>query len=110
LSPSAEPSDVVLGEPRLVWERSDGDRQEFPLGEGVVLIGREGDADIQLDEPLVSRAHARIECRGGEYVVIDLGSTNRTRVNDEVVRERVLAHGDRLRFGRARCTFFAGRA
>jgi pSer/pThr/pTyr-binding forkhead associated (FHA) protein len=39
---------------------------------------------------------------------VDLGSTNRTRVNGDVVmRERVLQHGDELRFARARCVFLA---
>jgi pSer/pThr/pTyr-binding forkhead associated (FHA) protein len=37
--------------------------------------------------------------------VCDLGSTNLTRVNGEVVAERELRHGDELRFARARCVF-----
>ena len=37
--------------------------------------------------------------------VLDLGSTNLTRVNGEVVRERELRHGDELRFARARCRY-----
>ena len=47
-----------------------------------------------MDEPLVSRAHARIEPRDDGYVVLDLGSTNLTRVNGDVVAECDLAHGD----------------
>jgi pSer/pThr/pTyr-binding forkhead associated (FHA) protein len=58
-----------------------------------------------VDEPLVSRAHARIERRGDAYFVLDLGSTNLTRVNGEVVAERVLRDGDELRFARACCRF-----
>ena len=58
-----------------------------------------------MDEPLVSRSHARLERRGGGYVLFDLGSTNYTRVNGEVVHERDLRHGDEVRFGRARCLF-----
>ena len=37
--------------------------------------------------------------------VLDLGSTNLTRVNGEPVRERELRDGDELRFARARCRF-----
>jgi pSer/pThr/pTyr-binding forkhead associated (FHA) protein len=92
---------------RLVWERQDGARVEFPLVSNPVLIGREDDADIRLDEPLVSRAHARIERRGARYFVLDIGSTNLTRVNGEVVAERELRHGDEVRFGRARCVFLS---
>jgi pSer/pThr/pTyr-binding forkhead associated (FHA) protein len=93
--------------PRLVWERQDGSRVEFPLTAAVMVVGREADADIQVDEPLVSRAHARIERRGEAYVLLDLGSTNLTRVNGEVVAERELRDGDDVRFARARCRFVA---
>jgi pSer/pThr/pTyr-binding forkhead associated (FHA) protein len=93
---------------RLVWERSDGTRVEFPLTAPVMTVGRDETADIQVDEPLVSRLHARIERRGEDYFVLDLGSTNHTRVNGETVSERALAHGDEVRFARARCVFLAG--
>ena len=90
---------------RLVWERPDGTPVDFPLTAAVMTVGRDETADIQVDEPLVSRLHARIERRGHDYVVLDLGSTNHTRVNGEAVQERVLAHGDEVRFARARCRF-----
>jgi pSer/pThr/pTyr-binding forkhead associated (FHA) protein len=94
---------------RLVWHRPDGQEVEFPLGGEALEVGRDADVAIRLDEPLVSRRHARIERRGEVWVVVDLGSTNFTRVNGERLRrERDLAHGDELRFGRARCVFLAG--
>jgi pSer/pThr/pTyr-binding forkhead associated (FHA) protein len=91
---------------RLVWHRSDGREVEFPLDGEALEVGRDGDVAIRLDEPLVSRRHARIEKRGASWVVADLGSTNFTRVNGERLRrERELADGDELLFGRARCVF-----
>jgi pSer/pThr/pTyr-binding forkhead associated (FHA) protein len=90
---------------RLVWEKTDGGRVEFPIDSSPMLVGRDETAEIRVDEPLVSRAHARIERRGEAYVVCDLGSTNLTRVNGEVVAERELRHGDEVRFARARCVF-----
>ncbi len=90
---------------RLVWERTDGSRVDFPLGDVPQVVGRDEDADIRVDEPLVSRAHARIEPRDAGYAVLDLGSTNKTRVNGDVVAERSLAHGDEVRFARARCRY-----
>ena len=71
----------------------------------MTVVGRDEAADIRVDEPLVSRHHARIERREGEFVLVDLDSTNRTRVNDVVVAERPLRHGDQLRFARACCVF-----
>ncbi len=78
----------------------------FPLDGEALEVGRDEDVAIRVDEPLVSRRHARLERRGEAWVVVDLGSTNFTRVNGErVVCERELAHGDELTFGRARCSF-----
>jgi pSer/pThr/pTyr-binding forkhead associated (FHA) protein len=90
---------------RLVWVHSDGTEAAFELRPQPMLIGRDADTDIQVDEPLVSRAHARIEARGDGYVVLDLGSTNLTKVNGVVVTECVLRDGDEIRFGRATCRF-----
>jgi pSer/pThr/pTyr-binding forkhead associated (FHA) protein len=92
---------------RLVWEKADGSRVDFPLARDVLVVGRDDDADIQVDEPLVSRAHARLERRGQAWFVLDLGSTNYTRVNGDVVAERELRHGDEVKFARARCLFVA---
>jgi pSer/pThr/pTyr-binding forkhead associated (FHA) protein len=91
---------------RLVWERADGSRVEFVLDGEVHEVGRDEDVAIRVDEPLVSRRHASLERRGDGWVVIDLGSTNFTRVNGQRVRrERELAHGDELRFGRTKLVF-----
>ena len=93
---------------RLVWERRDGRAVEFPLDGEALEVGRDEDVAIRVDEPLVSRRHARLEKRGEAWVVVDLGSTNFTRVNGErVLRERELVHGDELRLGRAKCRFLA---
>jgi len=91
---------------RLVWERPDGKRVEVPLDGDALEVGRDEEIAIRLDQPLVSRRHARLERRGDAWVVVDLGSTNFTRVNGERVRrERELAHGDEVTLGRARCVF-----
>jgi pSer/pThr/pTyr-binding forkhead associated (FHA) protein len=92
---------------RLVWTPSDG-REEvaFDLEDGRPhVVGRDEDADVRVDEPLVSRLHARIEPRDAGWTVVDLDSTNHTRVNGDVVTQRALAHGDEVRFARAVCRF-----
>ena len=91
---------------RLVWQSARG-AIEFPLG-NTSTVGREEDADIQVSEPLVSRLHARIERRGEAWFVIDLGSTNLTRVNGAVIREKELNPGDEIQFARAKCRFLVG--
>src|SRR5262245_25109717 len=47
----------------------------------VVTIGSSSHSDVVIDDPTVSRHHARIELRAGELVIHDLGSTNGTKVD-----------------------------
>ena len=94
---------------RLVWERPGGAAAvEFPLEGDSLEVGRDDEVAIRVDEPLVSRRHARLEKRGDGWVLVDLGSNNFTRVNGERIRrERELQDGDEITFGRARCRFRA---
>lgn len=92
---------------RLVYKRQDGSQVTLPLTGEVMTVGRDEGASLRVDEPLVSKLHARIERRGGSFFVLDLGSTNLTRVNGEVVAERELQDGDEIRFARACCVFHA---
>jgi FHA domain len=85
---------------KLVIHRGRSVGKEFPLCEDESHIGRwdaDGgifpDVDLDSDDPeaKVSRRHARITRRGGQYYIEDLGSTNGTFVN----RGRRLLPGDR---------------
>jgi penicillin-binding protein 1A len=90
----------------LVWRRGEGDVVEFPLDADALEVGRDEDVAVRIDEPLVSRRHARLERRGDVWVVQDLDSTNFTRVNGQRIRrEQELSDGDELQFARARCVF-----
>jgi penicillin-binding protein 1A len=91
---------------RLVWSRPQGEPVEFPLDGAAVEVGRDETAPLRIDEPLVSRRHARIEKRGDAWFVVDLDSTNFTRVNGRRIRrEHELEDGDEVQFARARCVF-----
>jgi peptidoglycan glycosyltransferase len=94
---------------RLVWARPGADAVEFALEGDAFEVGRDEEVAIRIDEPLVSRRHARIERRGEAWVLADLDSTNFTRVNGQRLRrEQELADGDELQFARARCIFRLG--
>jgi DNA-binding NtrC family response regulator len=85
----------------LVVRQGDDTRVVELTGDGEVVVGRAGDAAITVDEPKVSRRHARIVRRGSALFLVDLGSRNGTWCNGKVVRaaERPLAGGDLLRIG-----------
>lgn len=50
-----------------------------------LLIGRDFDADLVIETPMVSRRHARIYSDGGAYFIEDLGSRNGTYVNGDII-------------------------
>jgi hypothetical protein len=82
-----------------------GDR--IVLGEETLTIGRLPSCDIPVPDPNVSRKHAEIRPSGAGYVVVDLGSTNGTRVNGATVNERKLTDGDVIAVGTTRLRFEA---
>jgi hypothetical protein len=77
----------------------------FPLKSGQLVMGRATDADITLNDPGISRHHARIVREGDDFIVEDLGSTNGTEVNGQLVKRRRLADGDRVRLGSSTLQF-----
>ena len=72
---------------------------DYQLVESVTVIGRSRRCDIVLTDPNVSRQHAEIRRQGDGFMLLDLGSTNGTRVNRRGVRQAVLQHGDRIELG-----------
>jgi FHA domain-containing protein len=68
-------------------------------GGSAMRLGRSPDNDVILRDPATSGHHARLERRGDQFWLVDLGSTNGTLVNDEPIQERELAHGDRVSIG-----------
>jgi hypothetical protein len=88
-------------EPRLVVERAPGHTpgMEYDIGEGAVM-GRGDQAEIRLEDPFASSRHAKLTRQGGIVVVEDLGSTNGTYLNEELLAGPQPLHaGDRVRIG-----------
>jgi hypothetical protein len=82
-----------------------GDR--ITLSEKPVLIGRLPDCEITLADPNVSRRHAEVRPLGAGFLVVDLGSTNGTKVNGTTVSEHQLQDGDSITVGATRIRFDA---
>lgn len=67
---------------------------------GGLTIGRSGDCDITLQDTYLSSRHARVANDDGDLSIEDLGSTNGTYVNQELVKGRVrLERGDVVQVG-----------
>ena len=83
-----------------------GRRFELPGDE--LIVGRGADADIQIDRDSVSRRHARLYKRDGNWVVCDLQSTNGSYVNDMPIQEHSMRDGELLKIGNAIFKFLSG--
>lgn len=80
--------------------------REYVLGGSPATVGRNNDNEVVLDDPGVSRYHARIEWRGPACLLQDLASTNGTWVNDARVESPTRIHdGDVLRLGAVSLVF-----
>jgi hypothetical protein len=72
---------------------------QFDIGDGATL-GRSPSADIQIDDPFASSAHARIFPRGQFMYIEDMGSTNGTYLNGRQLRTpQQLKVSDSIRIG-----------
>jgi len=94
-------------DPRLVVERAPGHTpgMEYEVAGGAVL-GRGDQAEIRLDDPFASSRHARLTRQGTVVVLEDLGSTNGTYLNEELLGGPAPLHpGDRVRIGDSEFTY-----
>jgi FHA domain-containing protein len=77
----------------------DAQTESVPLEKETLTIGRLPDCDIVLKDRGASRRHAQIRTHEGTSTLMDLGSTNGTRLNGETVQTRELRDGDRITIG-----------
>src|SRR6185436_14887298 len=82
--------------------------ERVTLGDRVVTIGRLPDCTIALPDANVSRKHTEVHHRGNAFVIVDLGSTNGTKINGtRIDGERTLADGDIVSVGSTHLRFEA---
>jgi pSer/pThr/pTyr-binding forkhead associated (FHA) protein len=100
--------DLREGQALLVVKRGPNAGSQFLIEKDVTTAGRHPESDIFLDDITVSRRHAEIRRKDGNFLVHDMGSLNGTYVNRERVENTQLANGDELQIGKFKLVFFAG--
>jgi hypothetical protein len=100
--------DLGIEGPALVVRAGGGRAGESfkPSGERT-RIGRSPDCEIFLDDVTVSRNHAVLLEKDGQFTVEDQGSLNGTFVNRKRIDSAQLAEGDEVQIGKYRMTFIA---
>lgn len=81
--------------------------QRVKLGPQAATIGRSADCTIHLTDTSVSRRHAELRPSGTGWAIVDLGSTNGTRVNGAGASDRPLKDGDTITVGDVQLRFEA---
>lgn len=79
--------------------------RRYVLDKRRVLLGRSREADVQIEDPNVSRRHAELVQEGSSYWIVDLGSTNGTEVNGRRVQRAQLENGSTITLGGTTVTF-----
>ena len=96
---------LLISQSELTQKRrlvSVSDRREISVDYFPFLIGKnKGLVDACLNEPGVSRLHAKLEREGTEYFITDLNSTNGTQINGSLLEaneRKQIQIGDELDF------------
>ena len=77
----------------------EGTQEGSELGSSLPCVLGRKDADIIINDPMVSKRHAAIQIINGKLLLIDLHSTNGTTLNNEPITQRELKQGDRITIG-----------
>jgi len=100
--PGEKPKLIVINGPRPGWV--------INLDEGETIIGRNENVTIVIDEPSVSREHAKIILKEDYCKIMDLGSSNGVKINGIAIKEHYLSHGDTIELGNILIRFVAAGA
>jgi hypothetical protein len=90
---------------REIVELALGDETQPLEGSGPWGVGRSQENDIVINDPNVSRRHARISRSDNSFVVEDLGSTNGTLLDGAPIDREMIEGGDELTFGQTTARF-----
>jgi hypothetical protein len=93
-------------DPKRKGARLRVDGRTCVVGSDGVVLGRSREADVQIDDPNVSRRHAELRPSGASWTVRDLGSTNGVKVNGRRIQgPQSLRAGDTITIGTSDVVF-----
>jgi pSer/pThr/pTyr-binding forkhead associated (FHA) protein len=102
--PNAESMRTRRDDFALVVTDGEPPGRRVEIGDAPVIIGRGAGVDLQISDPTVSRHHCVIWRASGRCWIRDLGSTNRTRVNNRPARIAELFENDVVLVGKTALT------
>ena len=101
-----ELEEVTARGPAFVIRAGGGrEGESFPVSVERMSIGRRPESEVFLDDITVSRDHALLIHRGGDWYLDDCGSLNGTYVNRQRIESHRLQEGDEVQIGKYKLTF-----
>ncbi len=73
--------------------------EDYRITEERIFLGRAPSSDIVVEDDLVSKQHAAIYFKNGEFIIDDLNSKNGTFLNGELIERARLSDGDVIKMG-----------
>ncbi|OFW55933.1 MAG: hypothetical protein A2V52_03740 [Actinobacteria bacterium RBG_19FT_COMBO_54_7] len=104
---TAPPASLQKGSAMLVIKKGPDAGMSFTISRDVISIGRHPESDIFLDDITVSRRHAELHLKEGDFSLKDTGSLNGTYLNHERIESVELASGDEIQIGKFHLLFFS---
>ena len=74
--------------------------KEFKTDQNEIIIGRDPDNDIQIDNIAISRKHARIVKNPNDYIIEDMNSVNGIFINGKKINKKFLKTNDEIIIGK----------
>ncbi|MBN1270254.1 MAG: FHA domain-containing protein [Kiritimatiellae bacterium] len=90
---------------RIIFLSGPHKGKRLAVQQQTVMIGRDPDCHVHLDDKRVSWQHAVIEERPDGVFIRDVGALNKIEVNSQEVRESMLLHGDEITLGDTKLQF-----
>ncbi|MDO9288173.1 MAG: FHA domain-containing protein [Thermodesulfovibrionales bacterium] len=91
--------------PKVTLKFKEAVLKEIQLDKEVIIIGRNPDNDIHIDNPAVSGSHAKIINEGGRIFIEDMNSTNGTFINGKKISKSALNNNDIITVGKHTLVF-----
>ncbi|MCK9523057.1 MAG: FHA domain-containing protein [Proteobacteria bacterium] len=95
----------VLPVARLIMLQGPAPGREYPLEANLYVIGRSTEANLNIDDASISRAHARMDGDDNRWTISDLDSINGIQVNGSKKDDYLLKSGDIIELGTVRFRF-----
>jgi pSer/pThr/pTyr-binding forkhead associated (FHA) protein len=83
----------------LTIEGKSGAGDIYRLQPGNNVVGRDGECDLSVSDPFISRKHAMISVNNGKALITDLGSRGGLKVNDRPVSSASVVPGTEISVG-----------